>query len=145
MSATPGVLVRWSIAALSLALFGATAFAQQPKVPAPHVPLAPKIAQPYPISMPMAQQSAIGGLWMTGPSMKSSLYLRNDLKTSPLAATPIIHLSNGVSYALPAVTIAPTGTAVIDIGQALEAQGVASYANLYGHAEIQYQWPWAVV
>jgi len=119
--------------------------AQQPKVLAPHVPIAPKIQKPFPWAKPVAPQSAVGGLWITGPSMKSLLYLRNDLKTDSLIVTPVLYLSNGVRYPLPPVTLEPTGTAVVDIGQSLEAQSVASYAKLYGYVEIDYQWPWAVV
>jgi hypothetical protein len=131
------------LTALALSLsFGPTAAAQQPKVLAPHVPVAPKIQKPFPWAKPKAQQSAAGGLWMTGPNMKSSLYLRSDLKTDPLTVTPVIYLSNGVRYPLPPVTLAPTGTAIVDIGQALDAQGVAPYATLYGYVEIDYQWPW---
>jgi hypothetical protein len=82
---------------------------------------------------------------MTGPSMKSSLYLRSGLKTNSLTVTPIIYLSNGVRYSLPPVNLDPAGTAIIDIGQGLQAQGIASYANLYGYLEIDYPWPWAVI
>lgn len=129
--------------ALVLSLsFGPTAAAQQPKVLAPHVPVAPKIQNPFAWAKPKAQQSAAGGLWMLGPNMKSSLYLRSDLKTDALTVTPVIYLSNGVRYPLPPVTLAPTGTAIVDIGQALDAQGVAPYATLYGYVEIDYQWPW---
>jgi hypothetical protein len=67
------------------------------------------------------------------------------LKISSLTVTPILYLSNGVRYALPAVTLAPSGTAVVDINQSLAQQGIAPYATLYGYVEIDYQWPWAVV
>jgi hypothetical protein len=82
---------------------------------------------------------------MTGPNMKSALYLKNTLKTDPLTVTPSIYLANGVRYTFPPVTLAPSGTAVVDINQSLGQQGVASYAELYGYAEIEYQWPWAPV
>jgi hypothetical protein len=124
--------------------FVAPAAAQQPKVLAPHKPVAPILTPPRPLA-PAAQQSAVGGLWMTDANMKSSLYLKSDLKTSPLTVTPILYLSNGVSYPLPAVTLPPSGTAVVDINQSLAQQGIAPYATLYGYVEIDYQWPWAVV
>jgi hypothetical protein len=133
-----------SLAATFLAFAGSPTSAQQPKVLAPHKPVAPKIEKRFPWAKPITRQSAIGGFWLTGPSMRSSLYLRSDLKTDPLTVTPILYLSNGVRYSLPPVTIEPAGTAVIEIGQALEAQGVASYAKLYGYAEIEYQWHSAV-
>jgi hypothetical protein len=130
---------------LAVILLSSTCFGQQPKVMAPHKPVAPRLEKQRPWASPMVRQSALGGLWLTSPSMKSSLYLRNDLKTDSLTVTPIIYLSNGTRYALRSVSVEPTGTAVVDIGKSLEAQGVASYAKLYGYAEIEYQWPWAVV
>jgi len=77
--------------------------------------------------------------------MKSSLYLTNSLKTDPLTISPILHLSNGVQYSLSPVTLQPQETAIVDINQALSKNGIAPYATLYGYAEIQYQWPWAIV
>jgi len=47
-------------------LIGSAAFAQRPKVLAPHVPVAPKLAKRHPLG-PSVLQSAVGGLWMTGP------------------------------------------------------------------------------
>jgi hypothetical protein len=124
-------------------LCGASAAAQQPKVLAPHVPVAPKLEKRFKWNKPSVRQSAVGGLWMTSANMKSSLYLKNGLKTDPLTVTPILYLSNGVRYPLPAVTLEPSGTAIVDINQGLASQGIAPYAQLSGYAEIEYQWPWA--
>ncbi|HLK03908.1 MAG TPA: hypothetical protein VKT53_05665 [Candidatus Acidoferrum sp.] len=82
---------------------------------------------------------------MTGPHMKASLYLKNDLEVGELSVTPIIYLSNGVRYALEPVVLDASGTAVVDINQGLARQGVAPYAELYGYVEIEYQWPWDAV
>ena len=76
-------------------LFGASAAAQQPKVLAPHVPVAPKLEKRFKWNKPSVRQSAVGGLWMTSANMKSSLYLKNGLKTDPLTVTPILYLSKG--------------------------------------------------
>jgi hypothetical protein len=59
--------------------------------------------------------------------------------------TPILYLSNGVRYPLRPVTLQPSGTSIVDINQGLAQQGIAPYATLYGYAEIEYQWPWAIV
>src|SRR5690349_20937598 len=128
----------------AILLIGSAAFAQRPKVLAPHVPVAPKMARRHPLA-PSTLQSAVGGLWMTGPGMKSSLYLTNGLKTDPLTITPILHLNNGLQYSLSPVTLQPQETAIVDVNQGLGKQGIAPYATLYGYAEIQYQWPWAIV
>jgi len=82
---------------------------------------------------------------MIGANFKSSLYLRNDVKTDPITVSPILYLSNGVQYTLPPVKLEPAGTAVVDINQALAAQGLAPYATLSGYVELQYQWPWGAI
>jgi hypothetical protein len=82
---------------------------------------------------------------MTDANMKASLYLKNTMKTNALTVTPSFYLSNGVRYTAPPVTLEPSGTAIIDVNQALAQQGIAPYASLYGYAEIEYQWPWAPV
>ena len=53
---------------------------QQPKVMAPHKPIAPRIEKRYPINGTDTNQSAVGGFWMTGPKMKATLTMRNGLK-----------------------------------------------------------------
>lgn len=91
------------------------------------------------------RQSATGGLWMTDTNWKASLYLKNGVKTDAITVTPLLYLSNGQRYALAPVTLEPSGTAVVDIGQSLASQGIAPYATLNGYVEIEYQWPWAGV
>jgi hypothetical protein len=126
--------------------FGSTSsYAQSPKVMAPHQPVAPKLEPRRTEYMLPVRQSAIGGLWMTGANNKASLYLKNGLKTDTITVTPILYLSNGGRYALPAVTLEPSGTSIVDINEGLAKQGIAPYGQLYGYAELEYQWPWAAV
>jgi hypothetical protein len=87
----------------------------------------------------------VGGFWMTDANFKATLYLGNSMKTDPVTVTPILHLSNGVQYVLSPVTLEPSGTALVNINQALAKQGIAPYATLSGYVEIQYQWPWAPI
>jgi hypothetical protein len=133
---------RTSVLGLTFALLALPCLGQQPKVFAPHKPVAPRLPQPKTWHKPAVPQSLIGGLWMIDPNLKSSVYLKNDLKTSPLSVTPILWLSNGVKYSLPVVNLDPSGTAIVDINQSLAAQGVAPYATLMGYVEFDYQWPW---
>jgi len=134
-----------TVLALAFALvFVPFCVAQQPKVPAPHKPVSPRLTPPQRFGPPL-HQSAVGGLWMTDANMKASLYLKNTMKTNPVVVTPSLYLSNGVRYMLSPVTLEPSGTAIVDINQSLAQQGVAPYAKLYGYAEIEYQWPWAPV
>lgn len=136
---------RIALMAAILALCCASSSAQQPKVLAPHRPVAPKLEQRFKWDKPAVRQSATGGLWMIDANMKASLYLKNVLKTGRLTVTPVLYLSNGVRYPLSAVMLEPSGTAILDINQGLAKQGIAPYAQLYGYAEIEYQWPWAAV
>ena len=113
------------------------------KVMAPHLPIAPTITKPKNLAAGTpALRSLVGGPWMTDANFKSSIYLKNAVATDPITVTPIIYLSNGTKYALPAVALEPSGTAIIDINAGLEQQGIASYATLSGYVELQYAWPW---
>src|SRR6266568_2760478 len=130
----------------AIGLLGLTSFAQQPKVLAPHRPIPQRIpkSQEQPLA-PAKQDSLAGGLWMTDPNVKSSLYLKNVVEVSAITVTPILYLSNGNKFTLPDVTLEPSGTAVVDINAALQNLGIASYATLSGYVEIQYTWPWVPV
>lgn len=119
--------------------------AQQPKVLAPHKPVAPRLPRHREWDPPAVSQSATGGLWMIDVNSKSTLYLGSMLKSDSLTVTPVLHLSNGAQYTLPPVTLEPSGTAAININQALATQGIAPYATLYGYAEVQYQWGWDAI
>src|SRR6266403_546090 len=119
--------------------------AQQQKVLAPHKRTAPKLEDVRDPRMPSRKQSLVGGYWMTNASFSSSLFLSNGVKTSSITVTPVLHLSNGVEYSLTAVTLEPSGTAVVNLNRALQDQDIAAYATLSGYVEVQYDWPWAAV
>jgi hypothetical protein len=121
---------------------GAILAAQQPKVLAPHKPIAPKVDKPTKWLSPAAQRTMVGGLWMTDANFKSAIYLRNAVETDPVTVTPILHLSNGTKYTLPDVKLDPAGIAIININDSLQKQGISSWATLSGYAEIRYTWPW---
>ena len=138
--------VLWFIVlSLVFGAFSQPAAAQQPKVLAPHKPVAPRIPRNRKFDPPSVPQSATGGFWMIDANFKSTLYLGSMLKWDSLAVTPIVHLSNGAAYSLPAVTLEPSGTAAISINQALADQGMAPYATLFGYIEVQYKWGWDAI
>jgi hypothetical protein len=136
---------RTLLSAVVMFLFSATCSAQQPKVLAPHKPVAPRLPRHREWDPPTVAQSATGGLWMIDANFKSTLYLGSMLKWDPLTVTPVLHLSNGAQYTLPPVTLEPSGTAAININQALADQALAPYATLYGYMEVQYQWGWDAI
>ena len=142
---SPRPLVRstvWIMAVLlSSALSSHPSHAQTAKALAPHKPIAPKVAQPFPLPPPVPG-SIVGGAWMVDGNFRSSIHLRNGVETYPVTVTPILYLSNGVRYALPNVQLEPAGTAVVDINTALQSLGIAPYATLSGYVEIDYNWPW---
>jgi len=123
-------------------LFTTISLAQQPKVLAPHDPIAPKVKQPIPLPAAVSGYIA-GGPWMVDANFKSTIYLKNIVETSPITVTPVLHVSNGKRYALPAIQLEASGTATLDVNSSLQALGIAPYATLSGWVELQYRWPWA--
>jgi hypothetical protein len=117
-------------------------FAQQPKVLAPHRPVAPLVTPRRKLHTASELHSMVGGLWMTDANFKSTIYLRNDVETDPITVTPILWLSNGKRFALKDVTLEPAGVAIININQALADQGLPYWATLTGYVEVQYTWQW---
>jgi hypothetical protein len=71
-------------------------FAQQPKVLAPHRPIAPKVEKPVKWLTPATLRTMVGGPWMIDANFKSSIYLRNVVETDPVTVTPILYLSAGM-------------------------------------------------
>jgi len=143
-----GKTTRRSNLALCLFLFGVFNLrltAQQPKVLAPHDPVLKELPLEARTRKPAVLRSMVGGLWMTDPNFKSSIYVSNILKIAPLTITPILYLSNGKALTLADVTLEPSGTAVISINDALNEKGLASWATLYGYVDLQYKWAWDAI
>lgn len=141
MARMPGhtYALRASLFPLLIAL---ASFAQQPKVLAPHKPIAPKVPKSLEHHEPGVPRSMVGGFWMIDANRKASIYLKNDLETAPLTVTPSLYLSNGARYKLDPVTLEESGTAVISINEALAKHGISSWATLSGYVEVEYTWAW---
>jgi hypothetical protein len=79
-----------SLAVTSTLLLRCTSFlsAQQPKVLAPHKPVAPLVTPRRKLQQPSALHSMVGGLWMTDANFKSTIYLRNDVGPIPSPSRP---------------------------------------------------------
>ena len=129
----------------AILLIGSAAFAQHPKVLAPHLPVAPRLPHHHEWDKPAVARSLTGGLWMIDGNTKATAYLSNMLKYDSLTVTPVLHLGNGKAYRLAPVTLEPSGTATIDINQAVASQGIAPYATLSGYFEVQYKWGWEAI
>jgi hypothetical protein len=95
-----------------IATLTASLLAQQPKVLAPHKPVAPLLPWTGKTHKPPVLRSSVGGLWMVDANFKSSVEIRNLLEVAPLTVTPILYLSNGKPINLPPVKLDPSGTAV---------------------------------
>ncbi|HET6217593.1 MAG TPA: Ig-like domain-containing protein [Acidobacteriaceae bacterium] len=130
------------LALASTVLLATNLAAQQPKVLAPHKPIAPKVAKTVKWLTPSTPRTMVGGLWKIDANYKSSIYLKNIVETDPVTVTPILYLSNGNKYTLPDVTVEPAGVAIISINDALQKKGISSWGTLSGYVEIQYSWPW---
>src|SRR5882757_9003459 len=59
------------------ALCGGASFSQQPKVLAPHQPVAPRLPRNRSWDKPAVLQTLAGGFWMTDANFKARLYLGN--------------------------------------------------------------------
>ena len=132
-------------ASLSLAFVALTASlsAQQPKVFAPHEPIEPIVTpQPNWHFRAPTQRSMVGGFWMIDANFRSTIYLKNVVENAPITATPVLYLSNGKSFTIPDVKVEPAGTAVVNINDELNKQGIASWATLSGYVEVRYTWAW---
>ncbi len=117
--------------------------AQQPKVLAPHKPIAPTVTpqRNWHFRAP-TQRSMVGGFWMIDANFRSTIYLKNGLKNAPITATPVLYLSNGKSFTLTDVHLDSSGTAVVNINDELGKQGIASWATLSGYVEVKYSHAW---
>ncbi len=136
----PLILVLVALASL----FGSCsdAAAQPSKVFAPRKPTPPVVKESLNPHSPATQRTAVGGLWMTSPTLKSSIYIRNVVETDPITVTPILYLSNGEKYRLTDVTVEPAGIAIIGINEQLQGKGISSWATLSGYVELDYVWYW---
>ena len=142
MSGHPSLLPA-AFAAMTVLSLSVSSVAQQPKVLAPHRPIPPRVEKRIQFQGADAgQRSMAGGLWMTDPNTRSSIYVRNVVETDSITTTPILYLSNGNRYVLPDVAVEPAGVAIISINDELEKQGISSKAPLSGYVELDYKWPW---
>jgi hypothetical protein len=132
----------FALFAIALGLCCRNSLAQQGKVNAPHVPVAPRLPDTHPPATSYVPRYLRGGFWMTNEFTKSTVYVHTDLEISSLPVSPVLYLSNGVRLALPAIILQPNGTAVIDINKGLASQGISPYATLRGYIELDYRWPW---
>jgi hypothetical protein len=141
------VLAKQTARALSLIVltFGLTSeiLSQQPH--APHQPVAPLMAKRHSFDTPVLDQTVTGALWVGDSNFKSTIYMRNSLKTDPLIVTPVLHLGDGTHYALSPVLVAAESTVVVDLNQALLARNIVASAAISGYVELQYQWHWAAL
>lgn len=136
-------LTRTAFTSFAISLLAVLAAAQQqPRVPAPHDPIAPKVNKPTP-QRPVPGSIA-GGPWIIDANFRSIMYLKNVVETSSITVTPILYLSNGTKYQLSLVQLEPSGIAKVDIGASLESLGIAPNATLSGRVELQYNWPWDI-
>src|SRR5258708_18703899 len=131
--------MRKYLAAL-IAVLGCTASlsAQQPKVLAPHKPIAPRVPKSQEREDLGVPRSMVGGFWMIDANRKASIYLRNGLESSSITVIPNLYLINGVRYNLSPVTLEASGTAVVSINDALRQKVIAPCpplpAPLYLHS-----------
>ncbi len=126
--------------ASAIAALATSAAAQKPKVLAPHDPIAPRATTRMPLRP--APGTTAAGPWIVDGHSQSTIFIKNIVETSAITVTPVLHLSDGSEYKLPAVPLEPSGIAKVDIDASLEALGIVPNATLSGWVELQYNWPW---
>jgi|SRR5450432_3035003 len=131
------ILAVWAFILLETLLNG-----QQPKVLAPHKPIASRVPKELERHELGTLRSMVGGLWMIDANRKASIYLKNGVETSSIEVRPSIYLSNGTRFVLAPVTLEAGGTAVVSINDALREKGIAPWAQLSGYIEVEYTWAW---
>lgn len=85
-------------ALVAVSLLSLTSTAQVHKVLAPHKPVPPRVDQgndrlPAPVARTM-----MGGFWKIGPTITSTIRLKNDVQISSIRVTPVLYLSNGQEF-----------------------------------------------
>ncbi|HEY1575942.1 MAG TPA: hypothetical protein VGF82_02600, partial [Terracidiphilus sp.] len=133
------MLSGWKLA-FALSLLSPALIAQQPKVLAPHDPIAPRVDKPGP-QTPVPGSTAAGP-WIVDSHFQSNIYLKNIVETSAITVTPVLHMNDGMAHRLSPVQLEPAGIANIDINASLETLGIVPNATLSGWVELQYNWAW---
>jgi len=82
------------------------------------------------------------GLWRVDNNFNSTIRIRNELLVAPLDITPVLYMSDGTEYDLPAVHLATGGVGVVDVNEALARvpTGMANHLSQFGSAELRYEY-----
>ena len=140
-SGHPSIPRAAALAALFFILVS-VAIGQQTRVLAPHKEIAHRVPKSLEHHELGTSRSMVGGFWTIDANRKASIYLRNGLNESGIVVSPVIYLSNGTALDLAAITLDPSGTAVISINDALQQKGISPVATLSGYVEIKYTAAW---
>ncbi len=104
-------------------------------------------SRPYHPPLPIVSQGAEGGVWHTDHNFESILTLTNPLKVAPLTYMPILYMADGTEYVLSPVTVAPEGTATVNINRSLQdaPREIRAHASEYGTVGVRFQWAWTAL
>src|SRR5438046_8719513 len=72
-------------------------------------------------SRPMHTYTLSGGFWRTDAGFISTLRIKNSLVVAPLAVTPVLYMTDGTTYELPAVSLDKSAAATINLNDALQS------------------------
>ncbi|HET9784439.1 MAG TPA: hypothetical protein VFP94_05690 [Terriglobales bacterium] len=91
---------------------------------------------------PKVPQMLMAGLWRTDGGYRATIHVQNALMVSPLSVTPTLYMADGTPLTLPAVEIPASGTASVEINQALATApaAFAGHISTFGSAALRYDW-----
>lgn len=93
---------------------------------------------------PLKAQEAEGGIWRIDNGFQPMFMLKNALEIAPITVTPVLFMEDGTEYDLTPVQLDPSGTAMVNIRDALQVAppNVQSHISTYGSASMRMQWAW---
>lgn len=82
------------------------------------------------------------GLWRVDGNFVSTLRIKNELVVAPLDVTPVLYMSAGTPYELPAVHLAVAGVALVNVNDALAnaPASVADHVSQFGSVALHWQY-----
>src|SRR5579859_3346014 len=94
---------------------------------------------------PVVQQELDGAFWRTDAGFRATIRISNIVQTATINVTPVLFMSDGTEFVLPAVDLEPAGVATVNVNDALlhAPPDVASHLSSFGSAALRFQWPWA--
>src|SRR5215471_4008657 len=93
---------------------------------------------------PSMAQELDGGVWRTDGGFQATFRISNKVQTAAIKVTPVLFMADGTEYALPAVDLKASGSATVNVNDALNKapRDIAAHVSTFGSATLRFSWPW---